>query len=297
MSVPMNRRKRSSRPGRTSSLQGQYRRSHSRSDLRCDARSRAALSRPISADPRYGDRGDVGCEPDLPDVDRRYVRVVLEVRLSVSRLTSISSAVSTAYMLPSFVGASTPGLLCGGECIESASVATPTSSTAHPDAGASHGGSKAVQARRARPLVKLAYSAQTVPHGYRLLRIFATSKDPAVAALMSGPRSLRSHSPHQGQGASCVAGEVTSRSICSTSRAGTSGRSGAVPVGSTSYRAPARPSGLTAAELLLDDRSAQSRHAVVRMRQPFPCMSGLINFNAPTQIIPSLPVARLHVQA
>jgi hypothetical protein len=100
MSMLMNRWKRSSRPGRTSSLQGQYRRSHSRSDLRCDARSKAALSRPISADPRYGDRSDVRCGPDLPDVDRRDVRVVLEVRLSVSRLTSISSAVSAAYMLP-----------------------------------------------------------------------------------------------------------------------------------------------------------------------------------------------------
>jgi hypothetical protein len=143
-------------------------------------------------------RGDVGCRPDLPDVDRRDARVVLEVRLSVSRLASFSSAVSTAYMLPSLVGASTPGLLCGSECIGSASVAAPTSSTAHPGAGTSHGGSKAVQARRARPLVKLAYSAQTVPHGYRLLRIFATSKDPAVAALMSGPRSLRSDSPASG---------------------------------------------------------------------------------------------------
>jgi hypothetical protein len=109
MSVLMNRRRRSSRPGRTSSSQGQYRRSRSRSDLRSDARSRAAPSRPISADPRCGDRGDVVRGSDLPDVDQRDIRVVLEVRLSVSRLTSTSSTVSAASTLPQSHRASTPG--------------------------------------------------------------------------------------------------------------------------------------------------------------------------------------------
>jgi hypothetical protein len=85
MSARMSCWRRCSRPGQTISSQGQAHRSYPRSDLRGDARSRAVLvaplpgstaflarapSRPLSADPRGGDRADVVRGPDLPGVDR-----------------------------------------------------------------------------------------------------------------------------------------------------------------------------------------------------------------------------------
>jgi hypothetical protein len=148
-------------------------------------------------------RGDVGCRPDLPDVDRRDVRVVLEVRLSVSRLTSISSAVSTAYMLPQPCRCVTPGLLCGSECIESASVAAPTSSTAHPDTGTSH-----EVPRPCKPAapdlwsnsptrLRLSVTA-TLSSGASPLRRIQRWPPSCQALGHSGPTHR-----HQGQGASC----------------------------------------------------------------------------------------------
>jgi hypothetical protein len=66
-------------------------------------------------------------------------------------------------------------------------------------------------------------------------------------------------------------------------------------MGSTSYRAPARPSGLTAAELLLDDRSA----SLTRCGENAAAISMHVRVDEVQcidAIILSLPVVRLHVQ-
>jgi hypothetical protein len=127
------------------------------------------------------------CPPDTPPADQSAAR----------RRPHRRSAPHTSC--PSPVGASARGLPCGSESIDPASAAASINLTAHPDAGTPrHGSSKAVQARRVRSLVNPARTAQTAHHGYRRLRNVATSKDPAVAALMPGPQSPRSNSPTSG---------------------------------------------------------------------------------------------------
>jgi hypothetical protein len=82
------------------------------------------------------------------------------------------------------------------------------------------------------------------------------------------------------------------------SRAGCSGRPGAVPVGSISYRASERSSGLTAAELLLNDQSARSpTHYGESTASRFRSCPDCTNFSASMQILLPIPVIRLQAQA